>query len=55
MLLITEAGGTIATFDNKPLPMGKKCSVVAGTPAACKDFFRIVPVDESTRPLWEAF
>ena len=55
MLLVTEAGGAITTFDNKPLPMGKKCSVVAGTPAACKDFFRIIPVDESTRPLWEAF
>ena len=44
MLLITEAGGVITTMDEKPLPMGQKCSVVAGTPAAHGDFYRDIRV-----------
>ena len=40
MLLITEAGGVITTMDGDPLPVGQKCSVVAGTPKAHADFFR---------------
>ena len=42
MLLLTEAGGVITTFDREPIPMGEKTSVVAGTPKAHSDFFNRV-------------
>ena len=42
MLLLTEAGGVITTFDREPIPMGEKTSVVAGTPKAHDDFFNRV-------------
>ncbi|MBO5111713.1 MAG: inositol monophosphatase [Clostridia bacterium] len=49
MLLLTEAGGVITTMDKKPLPMGQKCSVVAGTPNAHRDFYREIRVADTPR------
>lgn len=49
MLLITEAGGVITTMDQKPLPMGQKCSVIAGTPKSHRDFYRDIRVADTPR------
>jgi len=41
-LIVEEAGGVITTMDNEPLPLNGKPSVLAGTPAAHKEFLQMI-------------
>lgn len=38
-LLLSEAGGVITTLEGSPLPLGEKCSVVAGNPLSHREFY----------------
>ncbi len=40
-LVLTEAGGRISTIDRREIPLTGGCSVLAATPAAFEEFYKL--------------